>query len=68
MKHMGYNAPGSDGQTYGKGGATAALGRNPNADNEVNASPCGPYSHLLGFTDDGGMDTEKTVAGGFHFK
>lgn len=66
-RYAGKNAPGTDSQTYGSGGATAALGRNPNADSDVNEKPDGPYSHQLGFSDDGGMTADATVQG-FHFK
>lgn len=65
--YTGRNAPGTDSQTNGPGGATAALGRNPNEVANVNEKPEGPYSHQLGFTDDGGISSDANVQG-FHFK
>jgi len=67
MKNYGSNAPGTDSQTNGPGGSTAALARNPNELSDLNGMPEGPLSHQLGFTGDGAMTSDALVKG-FHFK
>lgn len=53
-------------------GVAAAQSRNPNKHSAVNDAPDGPYSHMLGHTDDGGMHGDVTASGKngekFHFK
>jgi len=44
-------------------GLSAAEGRNPNSHPNVNDAPTGPYSHLMGKTDDGGMAGGTSVSG-----
>lgn len=69
--YHGSNAPGSDSETYGRGGQTAVCGRNPNSDKELNDAPEGPFAHALGLTGDGGIQgTESSSSKGmkFYFK
>lgn len=48
------------------------MDRNPNEHPNLNDSPCGPTSHLMGHTGDGGLsdgsETVKGRGGSFHFK
>ena len=50
----------SDVGTYGPGGNMAAK-RNPNNLADLNDTPCGPYSHCLGYTGDGGTQGDASV-------
>jgi hypothetical protein len=61
---------GKSGGAYGPGGLSVA-GKNPNSHPDLNDTPCGPYSHKLGHTGDGGYDGDESVdhrGGTFHFK
>jgi hypothetical protein len=53
-------------------GVVEACGRNPNKHAKLNSAPDGPYAHLLGYTDDGGVHGDTTAGGKhgetFHFK
>lgn len=44
-------------------GVVAAKKRNPNSHGELNPAPCGPYSHCMGYSGDGGMDGDTSVSG-----
>ena len=68
MNSYGSNKVSMPAGIIGEGGASAVLGRNPNANADLNGSPEGPFSSQLGFKNDGGMTSDATVAGGFHFK
>ena len=57
--------------SYGPGAMKAAKARNPNKHSGLNDSPCGPYSHCLGYEGDGGMHGDASVShrgGTYHFK
>ena len=57
--------------SHGPGGLKAALARQPNTHSELNDTPCGPYSHCLGYSGDGGMmgdTTTKHRGSTYHFK
>lgn len=71
MHPYGMKAKPSQNGEGAEAGVVAAIKRNPNKYAEVNDTPCGPYAHNLGFTDDGGMDGNTAVkhrGGTFHFK
>ncbi len=62
---------GKSGGAHGPGGLKAAKSRNPNKHVDLNETPCGPYPHCMGYSDDGGMDgaaETKHRGGTFHFK
>ena len=50
----------SDSGTHGPGGVKGAMG-NPNDYAMLNDTPGGPYSHMLGYTGDGGMYGDDSV-------
>ncbi len=56
---------------HGPGALKAAMSRNPNSYSMVNDSPCGPYSHCMGYDGDGGMQGDTSVShrgASYHFK
>lgn len=58
------------GEAYGPGGQ-GALDKNPNDHPELNSAPEGPFPHVMGQSDDGGMQGKESVSargGTFHFK
>ncbi|MGE0706094.1 MAG: hypothetical protein AB7I50_23330 [Vicinamibacterales bacterium] len=56
---------GNDINPVAKGANNNALNHNPNEgiNDGPNGAPCGPYSHMLGQTDDGGYDGNTSVKG-----
>lgn len=61
---------GRSGGAHGQGGLKAAK-RNPNKHPSLNDTPCGPYSHKLGYTGDGGYHGDASVdhrGASFNFK
>ena len=74
MHGKAYNGYADDGMKYGEGdpGVLAAAKRNPNTEVELNGTPCGPYAHCLGYTNDGGMQGSDVAKGkrgvSYHFK
>lgn len=68
MKHNKYS-PG-DQMKGSDPGVYAAKMRNPNKHAEVNGAPDGPYSHCMGYKDDGGMHGDTSASGkmGYSFE
>ena len=62
---------GKSGGAHGPGGIKAAKARNPNKHSGLNDSPCGPYSHCMGYEGDGGFHGDTSIkhrGGSYHFK
>ena len=60
----------SDSGTHGPGGIKGAMG-NPNDYAMLNDTPCGPYSHNMGYSEDGGWQGDVAVkhrGGTYYFK
>lgn len=51
------------GEAHGPGGLKSAKARNPNKHSNLNGAPCGPYSHCMGYTGDGGVHGDETATG-----
>ena len=50
----------SEGGGHGRGGITV-LDHNPNTHSALNAAPCGPYAHMMGYEGDGGMNGDASA-------